>query len=370
MRVRLVIALALGLFAAWETYGRLSGHPELNALDFTYPWRAASHLLAGRDPYLHMPHAPYTQGGPFLYPLPTAMLVAPLAAWPVSIAGTVFTAISIAVLVFALTARAYWPLITLLSAPFFLALWNVQWSMLLVAAALLPGIGWLGVAKPNLGIVIFAHRPRWSTALGAIVLCVAGLAINPGWPREWLEHLGRQPSPHPPAVLWPFGFVGLLGLLRWRTTEGRVLAAMTLVPSSAWFYDQLFVMLVPRTWKQSLSLGAISWVAFVLVLATQAPINLIDAERARGVQRIIALGVYLPAAIVVLRHPNVGVVPAWVERAVGRIPAWLRGRPTPLGTTAMVVTSQPELVEFPESASDPSHASNPAPAREPGGGSG
>ena len=324
---RVSIAVALAVLAAWECYRRLGGRPELNALDFTYPWRAAVHLLAGRDPYAHMPHAPYTLGGPFLYPLPTAMLVLPLAQWSVRVAGTVFTSISVGLLAFALTSRAFWPLLMLLSAPFFLALWNVQWSMLLIAAALLPGIGWLGVAKPNLGLVVFAHRPRWSTALGAIALMVAGLAINPLWPREWLEHLGRQPSPHPPALLWPFGFVGLVGLLRWRTPEGRVLAAMTLVPSSAWFYDQLFLMMVARTWKQSLLLGALSWVAFILVLATQAPINLIDPERARGVQRILVLGTYLPAAVLVLRQQNIGTVPAWLERLTARWPAVLRGRP-------------------------------------------
>jgi hypothetical protein len=325
---RVAIAVALALFAAWESYHRLGGRPDLNALDFTYPWRAAGHLLAGRDPYLNMPHASYTLGGPFLYPLPTAMLVLPLAQFSVRTAGAIFTSISVGLLAFALTSRAYWPLLMLLSAPFFLALWNVQWSMLLVAASLLPGIGWLGVAKPNLGLVVFAHRPRWSTALGAIVLLVAGLAINVEWPHEWIEHLGQQPSPHPPALLWPFGFVGLVGLLRWRTPEGRVLAAMTLAPSSAWFYDQLFLMLVARSWKQSVVLGLVSWVAFVLVLATQAPINLIDPERARGVQRILVLGMYLPAAILVLRRPNAGAVPEWMERIIAKWPAVLRGRPT------------------------------------------
>jgi hypothetical protein len=329
LSIRIGIATVLALIAAWECYRRLGARPELNALDFTYPWRAAVHLLAGRDPYLNMPHAPYTQGGPFLYPLPTAMLIAPLAHWSVRVAASAFTSVSVGLLAFALTSRAYWPLLMLLSAPFWLALWNVQWSMLLIAASLLPGIGWLGVAKPNLGIVVFAHRPRWSTALGAIALLAAGLLVNTSWPREWLEHLRLQPSAHPPALLWPFGFVGLVGLLRWRTPEGRVLAAMTIAPSSAWFYDQLFLMLVARTWKQSLVLSAISWVAFILVLATQAPINLIDPERARGVQRILILGTYLPAAILVLRQPNAGALPAWHERRIASLPRFLRGTSIP-----------------------------------------
>jgi hypothetical protein len=272
-----------------------------------------------------MPHAPYTLGGPLLYPLPTAVLVLPLAHLSIQIAGAVFTSLSIALLTFALTRRAWWPLMMMLSAPFFLALWNVQWSMLLVACALLPGLGWLGVAKPNLGLMVFAIRPRWWTVIGSVALCIGCLFLIPNWPQEWMDHLRRQPSPHPPAVLWPFGFVGLVGLLRWRTLEGRALVAATLSPSSAWFYDQLFVMLVARNWRQALALGALSWISFIMVLATQAPINLIDPDRARGVQRIISLGVYLPAAILVLRQRNEGDVPDRVERLVARLPRWVRG---------------------------------------------
>jgi hypothetical protein len=206
-----------------------------------------------------------------------------------------------------------------------MAFLNVQWSMLLVACALLPGLGWLGVAKPNLGLMVFAIRPRWWTVIGSVSLCIGCLFLIPNWPQEWMDHLRRQPSPHPPAVLWPFGFVGLVGLLRWRTLEGRALVAATLSPSSAWFYDQLFVMLVARNWRQALALGALSWISFILVLATQAPINLIDPDRARGVQRIISLGVYLPAAILVLRQRNEGDVPDRVERLIARLPRWVRG---------------------------------------------
>ena len=321
-------AIALGALVGWDTWRRLHAHPELNALDFTYAWRAARSLIEGRNPYQLMPWAPYTQGGPFLYPLPAAMLAAPVAGLPVSVAGAVFMGVCTAFLAFALALRGWWRLTMLLSAPFFFAIWNVQWSPLLVAGALLPGLGAAGVAKPNLGLVAFAHTPRWSMILGAAILGLISLLLIPGWPQEWLDHLRRQPSLHASAVMWPFGVVGLVGLLRWRTPEGRVLAAMTLLPTSAWFYDQLFLWLVARNWKQSLVLGACSWVTYIAVLS-QAPLDLTVPSGARGVQAALALGVYLPAAVIVWRQENAGELSPRLERWATRLPRWLRGSSGP-----------------------------------------
>ena len=325
---RVALAVALGALVGWDTHRRLAAHPELNALDFTYAWRAARHLVEGRDPYEHMVHAPYTQGGPFLYPLPAAIVAVPVARLPVANAGAVFIGISVALMAFAILATNASGLGMILSAPFFFSIWNVQWGPLLVAGALMPVMGWLGVAKPNLGVVAFAHSPRWSTVIGVLLLLGVSFLVLPDWPAGWLEHLRAQPSPRPPAVLWPFGAVGLVGLLRWRTPQGRTLAAMTLVPTSAWFYDQLFLWLVARTWKQSLVLSVCSWVAYVAVLA-QAPIDLTDIRAARVIQAVLAVGLYLPAAVMVWRQPNEGPVPAWLERRAAALPRWLRGTEAP-----------------------------------------
>jgi len=40
----------------------------------------------------------------------------------------------------------------------------------------------------------------------------------------------------------------------------------------------------------------------------------------------VLLGCYAPALYIVLRRPNEGPVPPWLERRVTRLPAWLRGR--------------------------------------------
>jgi hypothetical protein len=42
----------------------------------------------------------------------------------------------------------------------------------------------------------------------------------------------------------------------------------------------------------------------------------------------LALAMYVPATIMVLRRPNEGDAPAWIERAIAGWPAWLKGRAT------------------------------------------
>ena len=151
---------------------------------------------------------------------------------------------------------------------------------------------------------------------------VVSLVIIPRWPLEWLEHLGRQPSKHNPVIMWPMGFVGLLGLLRWRTPEGRLLTASTLVPTASLPYDHLMLWLVARTWKQAAALTVLSWIGYIAVLAT-APHDLTGSARLLHV--LLALGMYLPAAAIVLRHANAGRLPEQVEHVMRRMPRWLRG---------------------------------------------
>jgi hypothetical protein len=321
--VRVAIAIIAGLSAGIWCHQYLARHPEFFAADFTFPWRAAGHLLAGRDPYQHMPRVPvYAAAGPFPYPLTSALIAAPFAYLAPPAAGGAFIGISFAVLAFALTRERYWPLVTFLSAPLVLTLTTVQWSPLLLAAVLLPGLGWLGAAKPNLGLVAFVLRPQRSAVIGGLALVAMAFWLVPRWPLEWLQHLRLATLTYRPVVMWPLGAVGLVGLLRWRTFEGRALAAMTLVPLAPFHYDHLFLWLVPKTWRESLVLSVCSWVSVIVMLAT-TPHDL--TRDPRLVQGILAVGMYLPAAVMVLRSPNAGRVPERVERLVRGWPGWLRG---------------------------------------------
>jgi len=323
LHMRAIIALVIGVSAGIWCHDYLVRNPQFFAADFTFPWRAAGHLLAGRDPYQHMPRVrEYAAAGPFPYPLTSALIAAPFAGFRPQVAGGLFIGISFALLAFGLTKARYWPLITFLSAPLVLTLTTVQWSPLLLAAVLLPGLGWLGAAKPNLGVVAFVLYPQWSTLIVGGLLLAGAFFIIPQWPLEWLQHVRLATLTYRPVAMWPLGAVGLLGLLRWRTFEGRVLAAMTLVPLAPFHYDHLFLWLVPRTWRQSLVLSACAWASVIAMLAT-TPHDL--TRDARAVQAMLAAGMYLPAAIIVLRTPNVGPAPAWLQRIVRDWPRWLRG---------------------------------------------
>ena len=101
-----------------------------------------------------------------------------------------------------------------------------------------------------------------------------------------------------------------------------MLAVMTLVPSVSLPYDHLFLWLVARTPAESVILTVTSWAAYVAVLAT-APHDL--TTKPEFTQLLLALGLYLPAAGIVLGHRNEGLVPEWLEQRLTALPRWLRG---------------------------------------------
>jgi hypothetical protein len=327
-RERIQFALFIGVAAGIGCAFSLSRQPELVAHDFSYPWYGARALFAGRNPYSAVqtagaalpPFAPW-----LFYPLP-AVLVAGLVAWlsPVAAGGVFFGAIS-AILAYVVVRKNTVHVPIFIGAPFARAALSVQWSPLLAAAALAPtSLGWLIAVKPTTGAAGLLLKPRVRAFVGAAVFALISLIVLPSWPRDWLEAVRHVPN-HRAPVVWPLGAVGLIGLLRWRTGEGRLLAAMTLVPQVPWYYDQLLLGLTARTERQSYFLAACSWIAYVAMHVTK------DVTRGAFVylEPYISLGLYLPAALVVLRHPNRGELPAGLERLVSSLPRWLRGERDP-----------------------------------------
>jgi hypothetical protein len=235
-----------------------------------------------------------------------------------------FVGAGVALFAYAFSARGWMRLLALVSPPFLFSIQTANWPPLIASAALLPGLGWLVATKPNLGLVALAHAPRRATILGAIAFAVLAVVIAPTWPMGWIEHLRRQPVSHLPALAWPAGFVGLLGLLRWRTPEGRALAAMTVVPTASLPYDWVMILLCARTSRDTVALTAALWAGWLLLLMT-AP-NRLDIAWTRG-HLLLSLAWLIPAAAIVLRHPNRGDVPAAVERATRWLPRGIRGVP-------------------------------------------
>jgi hypothetical protein len=152
-------------------------------------------------------------------------------------------------------------------------------------------------------------------------LTLLSLVVMPTWPREWLGQLSG--TPHFSPLRTGVGAVTILALLRWRRPEARLVALLGVVPQSPYAYEVLPLFLVPQTRAQT----------YVLVIGSDV-VMAVNALT-RGMDRTthlllnslaIVVAMYLPALVMVLRRPNEGLLPAWLERFSQRFPASLRGR--------------------------------------------
>ena len=336
---RLIITLIVGVLAAGATYLSLqswsaaSGYDRLGH-DFTIIWRAGHALLDGLNPYDVLRPAPGARSPfthTFAYPLPAGFVGIPFTPLRPVIAAAVFVGLSFALAAYGLLRDGVWRLLVLMSAPAFTTLSNGQAAPLLLAAALLPPFGWLLIWKPTVGAAYFLAWPNRWTLVGGAVAAVLAFAVLPTWPFDWIETVLAFPQLgqyRPPVRMFGGAFL-VLAWLRWRRPEARLLGTLALVPQNTFFYEQLPLMLIPQSpralllfvlWSNVLKLSA-------EVLRPRAgipnPVSSVLWEP------VIVLGLYLPALVMVLRRPNVGPLPAWLDRQLVRrkVPRWLRGAP-------------------------------------------
>jgi hypothetical protein len=320
-RIRLALSVTLGLGLGWAAYLRRVG---VGPQDFDQVWFAARAWLAGQNPYaLIGPGRAFEWVFPLFYPLPAAIAMTPLTPFPAPWADATFFAIGAGCFAWALMRYGYPPLLGMVSVSMFGAVQSVQWSPLLGASFVLAPLGVFAVAKPTIGAALFVARPnRWMIAGGALLLAVA-FASQPGWFTAWRS--GFTPGLHFGApVLQKGGFVALLGLLRWRRPEARLLVALACVPQTMLLYEALPLFLIPRTTGE----------VVVLLLASDAA-QVVGAYVSGGAIDRAGAGLWLlslPAALIVLRRPNEGPAPAWLEQRIAKVPRWLRG--TAGGTAA------------------------------------
>ena len=307
-------ALSAPTMAATTTRSvRSNGRPE-NRLR-----RGARALLAGQNPYdVIVPGGPYPLESHFPYPLPAAFPALPLAHLPVQTAATVFMAVTCFLFAYAFLREGLWRLWALPTVAFALTTALGQWGPLLIASALLPGMGFLLSIKPTLGLALFAYRPSRQAVIGGAVLGLVALALVPTWPLDWLR-ITRTIHSHPVPLTQPWGWLPLLALVRWRLPEARLVAAMALMPQNLYFYDQLPLWLVPWNALGTLTLSAGSIVAWGIALR-DCPTNYCGPSSAPG---IIAL-LYLPATVLALVRPERDGTPSPVVVAVRRRLAALR----------------------------------------------
>jgi hypothetical protein len=304
--------------------------------DLDQVWYAATALRHGVNPYdvIGPTGTLFHWSWPFYYPMPAVLLVLPLSFLPLAVARYVFVGVSSGLLAYGATRRAWFPLMLFASGAYVNAALVAQWSPLFTAAILLPGLAVMFPAKPTLGAICAApistsRRTAIAVLLGWIILAALSWVALPQWFASWRAAV-RGAAHVRSLITLPGGFLLLAAVLKWRRPEARLLVAYAVVPHTTLLYEAIPAMLVPDTWQQMLTLTIGSILAYGIestaIHANTAP-TLIARQG-----MVTTLCIYLPALVLVLRRPNEGAAPRWLEQTIGRASASMR-RLAPIAPT-------------------------------------
>jgi hypothetical protein len=261
--------------------------------DFDLLYNAAVHLIRGEDAY---PVASQW----FTYPLPAVLLAVPFTAIPLGAARLIFDVLVGWAFVLALWRyRGTFALLAVLSGAYLFAMLNGQTTPLMVAASLVPALGFLLAVKPNTSSSLWIARPSRMAVLGVSAFLVLSLVILPSWPRDWWMALLQDNTDLVPPVLRPFGLVLLLAALRWRSPEGRLLLAIAFIPQNTLPHELVSLALIPANLVEMGIYVAGSWIA-VAVAADRMPLHSIAEWTAASWPATLG-AVYLPMLYLVLR---------------------------------------------------------------------
>ena len=287
----LVLALALVLVCRLLASAWLP----IRAGDFELLYASAIRLLQGETPY--------QVGAPWVpYPLPAVLLVVPFTVLPLELARPIFDVLVGWALAYALWRyRGLYALLALLSGSYLFALFSGQPAPLMVAASLIPALGFLLAVRPNTSVALWVARPSWA-ALGGVVGFVALSLLLPTWPRDWWMTLPLEYSAWAPPILRPFGALVLLGALRWRLPEGRLLLATAFLPQTTLPYELIPLALIPAGWGEMALYVAGTWIA-VADAAGALQLPAIGAWPLTGWPVVLLAG-YIPMLFLVLRRPG------------------------------------------------------------------
>jgi hypothetical protein len=286
----LIAALAFVVGCRLLLYGWM---PDRSS-DFDFLYHAASRLLAGENPY---PTA--TQWFP--YPLPAVLLAVPFTAISLSLARPIFDVLVGGAFVYALWRyRGTYALLGVASGAYLLAMWNGQTTPLMVAAALVPALGFLLAVRPNSAAALWIAWPSLRSLLAASLVLALSLLVLPSWPWDWWLALPSDHAPLMPPILRPFGFILLLSALRWRLPEGRLILAITFIPQTTLPYELVPLVLIPAN---RLEMGI--YVVGTWIAAAAAQGFHLSESMARGTAAgwpVMLGAVYLPMLYLVLRR--------------------------------------------------------------------
>lgn len=334
---RLTLSVALGVVCAWATYQNFG--VRVPHTDFSQVWAAARAILHGQNPsHVIGPGLAFQWTWPILYPLPADLVAIPFAALSERMASVVFALCTGTAFAWALTENGLAPLAGFFSGALMTAVTSGQWSPLFAGATALPWLGILFIAKPTVGAAYFTYRPSWWPIVGGALLAAIAFAVEPTWVADWFAAIKQNAAiwypdtSYRPIIGEAGGAIALLALLRWRRPEARLVATIACVPLTPMPYELVALFLVPRTAGEAALLAAASW-AVQFRLDAMIPHLATFGQRYDFTAQLMALTMYPLATLLVLRRPNEGPVPAWLEKRIATWPAWLRGR-VPAGTPA------------------------------------
>ena len=240
----------------------------------------------------------------FLYPLPAVLLGVPFRALPLWLARPVFDVLVGWAFVYALWKyRGPYALLALVSGAYLFALAKGQTTPLMVAASLVPVLGFLLAVKPNTSVALWVSRPSWPPILGVSIFLALSLAVQPTWPFEWWMAVPADTTHFLPIVMRPLGALLLLAALRWYTPSGRLLLAIACIPQTTLPYELVALALIPANWGQMAAYVAGTWIA-VAAATAQLPFGHGLQDWSTIGWRVTLVAVYLPMLTLVLLQPG------------------------------------------------------------------
>jgi hypothetical protein len=307
----LFLALALGfvLVLRLVLYAWMPDRPT----DFDSLYNAAVRLIGGDNPY---PMA--TEGFP--YPLPAVLLALPFTALPLGLARPIFDVLVGWAFAYALWRhRGQFALFAVLSGAYLFAMWHGQTTPLMVAACLVPVLGFLLAVRPNTSAALWISRPSRITLLGAAAFLLLSILIQPSWPEDWWLALQQDPRALMPPVMRPLGPILLLAALRWRLPEARLFLAIALIPQTMLPYELVSLALIPAGLLEMVIYVTGTWLTVVVAeRIIHLSWNMVEWTAATWPA---TLGVvYLPMLYLVLRRPSSGRVLGKERRRAHRLP--------------------------------------------------
>jgi hypothetical protein len=328
-RTRIWLSALLGLVSGAVTVQ--SNLTKTWPRDFAQVWFSARAILRGVDPYLLVgPGLELDWAWPLLYPLPAGVIAIPFAPFSPGTASVLFSVIAGVAFAWALMEYGYATLFGFFGAPLHFAAETAQWSPLLSAALVVPAIGMFFVAKPTISVALFAARPTWWPIMGGLLFGAVAFLVQPDWVAGWLDAIARNDRawfpdvPYRAPVLLPGGILALAALARWRRPEARLIAVLACIPQTLMLYETVPLLLVPRSFRESAFMVGLSYVVFYTIEGL-LPVTRTPQQYLAVSAPLVVVGMYLPATLMVLRRPNEGRLPTWMERRVAQWPTWLRG---------------------------------------------